>query len=167
MDLAYKITYKGPVVEGKASKIAHDQVTAFLYEATQYLETQVKENTPIGVFGKRGGLWSTIHGEVVDKGTEVQKGVVAHGSVYGDPAERGRRPGKMPPSSVLVRWAEVKFGVGEKDAKRIAFFVRRKIMKQGTKGAAMFFKALDEGWPTIMAMAQERGIKIADKMRGQ
>jgi hypothetical protein len=165
MELAYQISFKGPVLDGTAGKIAHEQVTAFLYEVTAYLETQVKENTPIGVFGKQGGLYSTIHGEVTEKGTEAQKGIVAHGSKYGDPAERGRRPGKMAPSEVLVRWVELKFGVAEKDAKRIAFFIRKKIMKQGTKGAGMFFKALDEGWPTILSMAQGYGIKIADKMR--
>jgi hypothetical protein len=153
------------VLDGTAGKIAHEQVTAFLYEVTAYLETQVKENTPIGVFGKQGGLYSTIHGEVTEKGTEVQKGIVAHGSVYGDPAERGRRPGKMPPSSVLVRWVELKLGVDEKEAKSIAFAIALKIKKKGTKGSAMFFKALDEGWPTILNMAQGYGIKIADKMR--
>ena len=166
MELAYQIKINGPIAEGKAGKIAHEQVTAFLYEATQFLETQVKQNTPEGVFGQAGGgLRASIHGEVVDKGTEVQKGIIAHGSIYGDPVERGRRPGKMPPSSVLVRWVEVKFGVSGQDAKRIAFFVRKKIMSRGTKGAAMFFKALDEGWPTIVSMADQYGIKIADRMR--
>jgi hypothetical protein len=167
MDLAYHITVKGPVLEGKAPQIAHEQVTAFLSEATQFLETQVRTNTPEGVFGEAGGgLRATIHGEVVDKGTEVQKGIIGHTSLYGDPMERGRRPGKMAPSAVLVRWVELKFNVSGSEARRIAFFVRKKIMSRGTKGAAMFFKALDEGWPEIVAMADRYGIRIADRMRG-
>lgn len=167
MELAYEIKFKGPAIEGKGPKIAHELITAFLYEATQFLETQVKENTPTGVGGEVNGLYATIHGEVVDKSTEVQKGIVGHTSVYGDPVERGRRPGKMAPSSVLVSWVELKFGVSRADARRIAFFIRRKIMTRGTKGAAMFFRALDEGWPTVMAMAEQYGITIADRMRGQ
>ena len=167
MELQYQIKISGPIADGRARKISHEQVTAFLYDATRFLETQVKEKTPEGV-GARflgGGLQGSIHGEVVDKGTEVQKGIVAHGQKYGDPAERGRRPGKMAPSSVLVRWVEMKFGVAGAEAKRIAFFIRRKIMKRGTRGAAMFFKALDEGWPEVMNMAELHGVKIADKMR--
>ncbi len=167
MELQYEIKITGPIGTGKAPKIAHEQITAFLYEVTQFLETQVKENTPEGVGGAVNGLKATIHGEVVDKGTEVQKGIVAHTSVYGDPAERGRRPGKMAPSSVLVSWVELKFGVSGTEARRIAFFIRKKIMSRGTKGAAMFFRALDEGWPQVLTLANQYGVRIADRMREQ
>ncbi len=164
MELAYEIKITGPVGTGKAPKIAHEQITDFLYEATKLLESLVKTGTPIGVGGEVNGLWATIHGEV-ERGAEIQRGIVGHTSVYGDPVERGRRPGKMPPSSVLVRWVELKFNVTGAEARRIAFFVRKKIMSRGTKGAAMFFRALDEGWPQVLAMANQYGITIADRMR--
>jgi len=165
MELKVSITTKGKIFEGKAPEIVQDQLAAAMYEATSFLEREVKKRTPQGVFGGAGGLLSTIHGEVVGKGTPVIKGIVAHGSAYGDVIEKGRRAGKTwPPEGALLRWIEVKMGLPEETAKRLEFVIRRKIGQKGFPGAHMFENALQEGWPKLKDMFDRAGFEIAREL---
>lgn len=164
-DLAVTIDLRGALLLGKGPEIVSEEMEAALYEATAYMERQVKKKTPQGVFGAKGGLLSTIYGEVEGKGTRVVKGVVGHQSKYGDVIEHGRRPGKAwPPEGTLIRWIEETFGVDELVAQRLEFVIRRKIGKKGFPGAFMFRDALDEGWPTLERIFQKHGFAIARKL---
>src|SRR5512139_1365952 len=143
MELKVSVTTKGKMFEPQAVDVMHEALERAMYEATSFLEAEVKKRTPIGVFGASGGLVSTIYGEVVDVGTPVIKGIVAHQSVYGDVIEKGRRAGKTwPPEGALLRWIELKTGVPEEQAKRLEFVIRRKIGQKGFPGAHMFERAL-------------------------
>ena len=85
MELKVIIQAKGKIFDGRAPEIIRENLLAFMVEATQYLERRVKGRTP-----RRTGLGAlSIHGEVINKGTTVIKGVVGHTSKYLDFVERG------------------------------------------------------------------------------
>ena len=164
METRATVTAKGAIFEGKAPQIVQSALLSAMHEATMYLERKVKEKTPIGVYGAKGGLVSTVHGEV-QKGIPVIKGIVAHQSKYGDVIEKGRTMGKpMPPAGTLLRWIEVKMGMDETQAMRIEFVVRRKIGRKGFEGARMFEKAFDESFPVIVGIFDRAGFDIARRL---
>jgi len=168
MKMEATVTIKGAIFAGKGPEIIQSEVLAFMYEATAFLERKVKENIReagrVGVGGAQGGLLSTIHGEV-EKGTPVTKGVVAHQSKYGDVIEKGRTPGKTwPPEGALLKWMMLKMGLGETEAKRLEFVVRRKIGRKGFPGIHMFEKAWTRYLPQIIAMADTHGLKLAERL---
>ncbi len=76
MELKVSISAKGKIFEGKAPEIVRDTLEDTMYEAISFLEREVKLRTPIGVYGAKGGLLSTIHGEVISKGESIIKGMV-------------------------------------------------------------------------------------------
>lgn len=166
MEMRVSIQATGALFDGRSQAIINDQLTQYMYEATQYWEHLVKQFTPQGVNGERGvGLVNTVAGEVIGKGTPVQKGVIMHTSLHGDVIERGRTPGKkMPPEGTMLRWIQLKMGVSEAEAKSIEFLVRRKIGRKGFPGAHMFEKAFTQGYPTVAAMAEARGFKISQEL---
>jgi hypothetical protein len=165
MEFKVSIKPKGKIFEGKAPEIVQKALEGAMYEATSFLEAEVKEYSPTGVFGASGGLISTIHGEVVGKGTPLVKGIVGHQSAYGDVIEKGRRAGKTwPPEGALLRWIELKMGVEEEQAKRLEFVIRRKIGQKGFPGAAMFETALKQGWPRLNKIFDDAGFRIAKNL---
>lgn len=167
MAQAFVVSEKGAFFEGKATEIIQREMSSAMYEATAFLESEVKEGTPQGVFGDQGGLLSTIHGEVIEKGETIVKGIVAHQSAYGDVVEKGRDPGKSwPPEGALLRWIEVQLDVGERAAKNLEFVIRRKIGQKGTKGAHMFENALKENWNRVAEIFDRHGFEIAKKING-
>lgn len=165
MELKVSVTQKGKIFEGVSQFIIRDKLSQAMYEATAFLEREVKKRTPQGVGGAQGGLLSTIHGEVIGKGTSVIKGIVGHTSKYGDVIEKGRTAGKAwPPEGSLIRWIEVKMGFGAAEAKRIEFLIRRKIGKKGFPGAFMFERALNENWGKLQGIFDRCGFEIAREL---
>lgn len=164
MELKATVTAKGAIFEGKAPEIIQTALTSAMYEATQLLEKKVKAKTPVGVRGAKGGLLSTIYGEV-EKGTPVIKGIVAAQSPYGEVIEKGRTAGKKwPPEGVLIRWIELKMGVDEATAQRLEFVIRRKIGKKGFPGAHMFEQTFTQSWPQIKGIFERAGFNIKRKL---
>ncbi len=162
MNLSIRVDTSGAILEGKAPAIIQADLDRFVTAATMYLTAEVKKRTPQGVSGAQGGLLSTIQSEVTGRGTPLIKGMVTHGSRYGDVIEKGRTAGKgMPPKGSLVRWLEVKLGLSEQQARRIEFVVRRKIGRRGFEGAHMFEKAVTGNLDRLEAMAEKEGLAIA------
>jgi hypothetical protein len=165
MELRAVITARGAIFDGRASSIVRRELDAAMEEAVMFGERFVKERTPQGVYGAQGGLLSTIAGEVVEKGTPAIKGVIGTNSPYGEVVEKGRTPGKaMPPKGSLQRWIEVKMGLGEEEAARIEFAVRRKLGKKGFEGAHMLESLFDDGWPDIQRIFEGRGFAITKQL---
>ena len=163
--IGVRIETKGALLTGQAPAIIQSNLDRFVSMATQFLSNEVQKRTPQGVMGYQGGLISTINSEVTGKGTPLIKGVVYHGSKYGDVVEHGRSAGKgMPPKGSLVRWLEVKLGLSEREAMRIEFVVRRKIASKGTQGAQMFEKTLTDNFGKLEAMAQQSGLQIVKEL---
>ncbi len=168
MERKIVITEKGSIFEGVVSEIVTKELTSAMYEATAFIEGEVKKRTPQGVFGTGGGLTSTIFGEVDVKGSPVVRGEVGHQSKYGDVVEKGRSAGeKMPPKGALLRWIEVKLGVDEEEAEELEFGIRYMIGKWGSEGAHMFEEAYDEEWPTIKKIFDKYGFNIAREIDGE
>jgi hypothetical protein len=165
MELKVSITRKGGVFDGKTEEVIREELLGAMYEATMFLERKVKSGTPQGVYGAKGGLLSTIHGEVIDRGVGIIRGIVGHQSAYGDVIEKGRTAGKaMPPEGSLIRWIQVKLGMSETEAKGIEYVIRRKIALRGFEGAQMFQKAFEEGMPTLTNIFDKRGFNIARRL---
>lgn len=172
MELKVVVTQKGKIFQGKAAEIVNEKLTSAMYPATSFLERKIKafirkqpNRRGRGVHGEEGGFISTIHGEVVGKGTPLIKGIVAHQSKHGDVVEKGRTAGKTwPPEGSLLRWIEVKMGVDERTAKRLEFVIRRKIGKKGFEGLHSFEKTLDENWEKIQTIFDKAGFEIAREL---
>lgn len=64
---------------------------------------------------------------------ETPLGAQILGADYTKYLVNGRGPGKMPPKDNIVKWLMDKFGYDQKTAEKIAFPVRKKIAKEGTK----------------------------------
>lgn len=71
---------------------------------------------------------------VANVGTRVEKnkGVIS-GRKYSEQLVWGRKPGRRPPISPLVRWAEAKLGLSGQHAVSAAFAISNKIAKEGTE----------------------------------
>ena len=167
MNIRATITAKGGIYDGKAPQVVRNELIAVMYEATQYLEREIKKETPVGVSGAKGGLLSSVHGEVIQKGAAIIRGVVATQSPYGEVIEKGRRAGKRwPPEGALLRWIELKMGVDGARAERLEFVIRRKIGKKGFPGQRMFEATWDKKFPVIQRMFERAGFDIARKVNG-
>jgi len=167
MELKATVTANGKIFNGKAPEIIRTELIGVMYDATQYLEREIKKETPTGVYGAQGGLLSGIHGEVIHKGSTVVKGVVMTAAThpYGVVIEKGRRAGKAwPPEGALLRWIELKMGVDAVQAKRLEFVVRRKIGRKGFPGKQMFEKTWDNKFPVIQRMFETAGFNIVRKI---
>ncbi len=161
-----KIVVSGPIFDGSAPGIINQGLIAAMYEATMLLERKVKERTPVGVGGAKGGLLSTIHSEV-QKGGSVVKGIVATSSKYGEVREKGRTPGKKwPPEGTLIRWIELKLGKHGSEAKSLEFVIRRKIGRKGFTGAYMFGRAFESHWPEVARIFNRAGYTISRGLSG-
>lgn len=165
LEIKISITPKGNLLKGKAPEIIQKQLDSAMYSAVMLLEKEVKKRTPLGVLGAQGGLESTIHGEVMNKGTPFVKGIVATSSKYGEIIEKGRRAGKArPPEGRLIRWMQVKLGMDESTARKMEFVVRRKIGQKGFPGAHMFENALNENMDKIQNIFDKAGFDIAREL---
>ena len=161
------IIQKGELFSGRPDETVRQQQVAAMHEATQFGTRRVKERTPQGIFGAQGGLLASIEPEVQETARGVI-GLIASPSKYALVVEEGRKPGgKMPPggsgakSRPIRRWIRVKMGVSLKEANRLEFLVRRKIAKEGTKGAHMFARTLEEDWQEFQAIFDRYGVRIA------
>jgi hypothetical protein len=182
MELKYEIKKRGNFFEGKSDALIARKLTGAMWEAVLFLETQVKENLPtevegvakgVGVYGDRGGLRGTIAGEV-EKGSSrirgmsghaVITGIVGHTSVYGDVIEKGRRADKgMPPKGSLIRWMEVKLGMGREEAEKKEYVFRRSIGKKGFAGLHMFERAFKDNEQRVFSIFDHYGFEIAREL---
>lgn len=68
----------------------------------------------------------------VDTRVEKNKGVIS-GRKYSEQLVWGRKPGRRPPISPLVRWAEAKLGLSGQHAVSAAFAISNKIANEGTE----------------------------------
>lgn len=165
MNLSIKATARGAVATGKAPAVVQSNLDRFVTEATLVLDGEVKKRTPQGVYGAQGGLIGSIQHEIRGRGTPIVKGMVMTAQKYAEVIEKGRRPGKgMPPRGTLLRWLEVKLGLGEAEAQRVEFAVRRSIGIKGFEGRHMFEKAVSENQGRLDQMARACGLAITTEL---
>lgn len=74
---------------------------------------------------------------------ETELGAQIWGIDYTKYLVNGRGPGKMPPKDNIVKWLMDKFGYSQETAEKIAFPVRKKIAREGTKWYSEESKLID------------------------
>ena len=153
--ISYRIDVRQnkPLSAAKMEKQADDVVGAKLTEIGLIFERAVKEETPLGATKLlRGSIFSE------PRGTPVREVLIGSPLIYAPIQERGRQPGRFPPSGPIMLWVKRKLGVANpKEIKAVAFLVARKIARKGTSGAAMFFKGFTRGRPAAERVAQSIG----------
>lgn len=166
MEMHASVTCRGKISGGQGPDMSHKRLAAAVHEATAFLEAKVKEKTPTGVYGAKGGLRSTIAGEVQGQGTPLVKGIIGTASAYGEVIEKGRRPGKAwPPPGVLQQWIAMKMGInGEEEIKQVEFLVRAKIAHKGFPGVHMFENAFKENLKQLQNMFDRHGYQLSEEM---
>lgn len=124
----------------------------------------VVAETPRGATGQlRGSVVTELRGQ---PGRRV--GLVTTPLFYGDIVERGRQPGRRPPTAALVLWVTRKLGISDaRQARAVAYLIARKIGRVGTSGAAMFFKATQRLAPIVEARMRALGERIAERYGGR
>ena len=185
MEIKATIKCNGAIYNGVSLKISQMHLDRAMSESVALLERKVKENIRkaprIGVGGAKGGLLASIHGETIQKGTPLIKGIVATQSIYGEVIEKGRRPGrKMPPADALDGWIDLKLGTRRRAfnsmdkvlaytawKKSVSFLIRRKIGKKGFPGIHMFERALADNLPQIQSIFERAAASITGKINGK
>jgi len=166
MEMKARVEKHGPVFDGHGPEIVQRELDRVITEAVAFLERDVKELTPVGVFGAQGGLLGSIAGEVRGRGTPAVKGIVASAQKYAEPVEKGTRP-HFPPLDPIQLWVERKLGIDASESRSVAFMIARAISRRGTKGQRMFERALEENWPVLERMFERAGFRITRRLDGQ
>ena len=152
MELKVLIIPKGKIFDKNGPEVINRELIGVMYEATSFLEREVKERTP----HRTGHLARTIHAEVIEKGMPLIKGIVGHQAKYGDLVEKGTGIYGPRGQAFEIRPREKKalFWVG-------ALHPVAKVVQKGFPGRFMFRRTLQESWPKIMKMFHDAGFKIA------
>lgn len=111
-------------------------------ETLRLLKEGTQNAIPASRYGHRGAIdtRSFYNGwEVMHRGRTVTVTNNAKHAVY---VERGRLPGKAPPSAALVPWVIRNLGVDEREARGLAFVIARAIGRRGLRGRHILEKAL-------------------------
>lgn len=154
----------------RAGEVADTELTRALYQALQLIEREVKENTPVGAHGAsglRGSITSRFMGESIDGiGVRAISGKVFSPIPYAIPVELGAKPHWIGEKGIesLQDWVKAKFGIDGKEGRSIAFAIRAKIAKHGTKGAFMFEKAFTAQEQYILNLLGTAVAHIRDRL---
>lgn len=145
--------------------IAVEELTAATWEGELLIEREVKERTPVGVFGSGGGLRGSISARTPEVLGDKVRGVTGTASGYALPVEIGTKP-HFPPIAPIALWAQKKLGVTPEEAPRAGYLIARKISRVGTQGQHMFrdgFAAVRSQVVDAYARARDR---IVARMAG-
>lgn len=119
------------------AKIFDEEIARAINESLILLQAEVRRNTPVGV---TSNLRTGVHRRMISP-YKGEVGVVGPAQTYADIREVGRRPGKMPPNEPIELWVKRKMRPAKDKLKSTTFLVRRKIGRQGYRGAFMFINA--------------------------
>jgi hypothetical protein len=159
MDTSIKIQASGPLLEQRNWAEVFDlDIQRELVELGSIAQRMVVADTPRGASGLlRGSTAIAMRGEPGRRSVSVFQS-----AFYAPIVERGRRPGKRPPTDALVLWVVRKLGITDaKRARGVAFLIARKIGRVGTSGSAAFFKTLQRLEP----IAAQRWQQLAERLR--
>ncbi|HHJ80939.1 MAG TPA: HK97 gp10 family phage protein [Candidatus Tenderia electrophaga] len=125
----------------QAPDITREVLDSVTREASEFLEGETKDLTPIGASGGGGGgLRDSIRAQEPEILANNVIGVVGTASPYAIPVELGTKP-HFPPIEPLIDWVRAKLDVPERDVSQVAFQIARKISWRGTVAVGMFHRA--------------------------
>ena len=143
--------------------IIFDEMEAAMAGSLEVFKSEVVGRTPVGVTGAaRQSIGSFVRGRAPNF-----EGQVATSILYGLPLERGRRPGKQPPTAPIELWVRRKLNVSDAEVSQVAFLIARAIGRRGTKGAEMFAKGFDAGKGPVDRLWQKVGKKAARRIEAE
>lgn len=163
--LTIELKTAGPLFESRSFQALFDQeISAELTELSSMGQRLVVGGTPRGASGLgRGSIFTELRGR-----PGARTGVVASSLFYLPIVERGRRPGKQPPTKALLLWVVRKLGISDaRRARSVAFLIARKIGRVGTTGASMFFQAAQRLDPIARQRFQALGERLARQLGGR
>ncbi len=138
--------------------IVAQEARNFLEIVLGYIHRLVKVLTPVGISGLlRGSI--TIQPITGTKANLT--GTVSTSSIYGEAVELGTKP-HWAPIGPLKLWALRVLG-----DEGLAYAVRWKIKRKGTKGAHMFKKAFEQSKAFVATQQQTLAEKIARRIDGR
>lgn len=134
IQLKVKVTGK---TNANFSKIFDEEIRRSINESLILLQAEIRKNTPVGV---TSNLRTGINRRLISN-RKGEVGVIGPAQTYADIREVGRRPGKMPPNEPIELWVKRKLRPTKDKLKSATYLVRRKIGRQGYRGAFMFRNA--------------------------
>lgn len=132
------------------SSIADKHLLRAMHQGTIATVSEIRPLTPVGV---SGALRNSIASEVKHEGPLSIVGTVGstlRNEVYPEVMEFGRRPGKAPPASALLRWVHLKLGVPNDEAYGVAIRIARAIGARGIKGKKFMQQGWDKAKPKVI-----------------
>lgn len=138
--------------------IIYEESRITVSKITAYLHRVIAAITPEGATHL---LRQSITFDITGARTNELLGKVFTNIIYGEPVEEGTKP-HWAPIAPLKLWARRKLG-----DERIAYAIRWKIKRLGTKGAHMFKKGLERSRPYIKREETDLGHRIAARIDGK
>lgn len=133
-------------VAAKVPEASINDAVLAVHKAVAEFERQVVVRTPVGASGNLRRTFSTK----VSKGQSVVKGELVNPLIYALPVEKGRKPGRQPPTTPIEIWVRRKLGISDpQEARSVAFVIARAIGRRGTKAVKMVEEGLNAAEPTI------------------
>lgn len=147
----------------QSPEIVVSELKAAMYEAEQYLEREVKENTPVGA---QGFLRQSVFSETPQLLGDTVLGVVGSPLRYAESVELGTKP-HWAPIQPLIDWVEQKLNISPDESEGVARRIQYKIAHKGTTGAFMFKTAFDRGQDTVNRIFEAAQGRIVQRLAGQ
>ena len=158
----FKLPPGGLFGGARAGAVIDDQIEAAMHESLTLLEGRVIPATPSNFGHLRAGWASQIVATPIDI-----TGRVFNNVPYLGPVEMGTAPHPVSREGrdSLALWAKRKLGVGDVEAKSIAFLIARKIAQRGSKGAFMLTRTWETSKSDVVAIFDAAMRRIAEELR--
>lgn len=122
-----------------AARLTQKDLAAAIDKVVTIGANFIAADNPVHTGASRAG-WDS---EVTMVGTSKVRGAITNAQRHIEFVNDGRRPGRPPPTAVLVPWVGQKLGIPVGPERvRVAFLVARAIGRRGLTGAHM----IESGW---------------------
>jgi len=152
----------------KAPDITSEEMTISTDVASQLLEGEIKDLTPVGASGGGGGgLRDSINAQRPVVLANQVLGAVASSSPYAIPVELGTKP-HTPPLQPLMDWVRARLTtVAEADVESVAKRIQWAIKARGTLAVGMFHRGFAYSEPQLLAQYQQGVMRIIGRLGGE
>lgn len=150
-----------PLWLGHGPKIADEELRAAMNASVLQVKGAILPLVPVNQGMLRQGVQTSITGDAFDL-----RGRIFDPITYALPVEEGTKP-HFPPLAPLMRWAQLKLGVSEKDSRSVAFLVARAISRRGTKAVRFFAQAWQATQGQVVDRFERARARIIERLGGQ
>ena len=137
--------------------IIFEEMEVGIIESLAIFHSEVTTRTPVGATGQtRQSIDQTTRGL-----SPNLEGLVSTAILHGLPLERGRLPGRQPPTAPIELWVRRKLGIQGDEAESVAYAIARHIATKGTQGSHMFEQGFEAGKPAVESLWEREVIDRA------